>query len=567
MNCLPIVERELRVGARRSATYRTRFGTVLVSTLVCGTILWEFSQGTAPPSRIGQILFCTLSTTAFFYCLLVGPLVTADCLSGEKREGTLGLLFLTDLKGYDVVLGKLVASSVNSFYGLLGMLPLLALPWLLGGITAADFARMALVLIHTLLLSLSVGILVSTLSQHERRAMMVTLLSMAFLITGPYLIVFAIALIQGKIIDLDFLGSVLPGNPLYSFISALASFNFISLGGGVPGIGDFWMSLVILHLLVWCSLLAASKILPRAWQERRRTRWIQRLRLCWEQWAYGKPAERTVFRRKLLEINPFLWLSGRDRVKLKFAWSLAAAMLLWGLLFQWFHWDSLSDAVMAMAIAFLAHLFFKIWIISEACNRIVQEQQLGSLEALLSTPLKISEILRGQLLSLRQLFAKPIVVLLILQLWWFWEANNPRPGGSLFQGKTGMIFCFLTSAIVLLADLVTLSWVGMWRGLCAKDANRAILGTALQVLAMPWLVILFVSGLFDPSFPALLVLWSSLSLLNDAILWRTVRKKLLAEFRQRATFYLPPRKPAFAWLFMELTRSKRKPLGEARASA
>ena len=30
--------------------------------------------------------------------------VTADALSSEKRNGTLGLLFLTDLKGYDIVL-------------------------------------------------------------------------------------------------------------------------------------------------------------------------------------------------------------------------------------------------------------------------------------------------------------------------------------------------------------------------------------------------------------------------------------------------------------------------------
>jgi ABC-type transport system involved in multi-copper enzyme maturation permease subunit len=567
MTCLPIVERELRVGARRGATYRTRFGSVLVSTVVCGMILWEFSQGTAPHSRMGQILFCNLSITAFFYCLLVGPLVTADCLSGEKREGTLGLLFLTDLKGYDVVMGKLVASSINSFYGLLGILPLLALPWLLGGITAADFVRMSLVLITTLLLSLAVGILVSTLSRHERRAMMMTLLSMAFLITGPYLILFLVALIQGKIINLDFLDSVLPGNPLYSFNSALAPFNSMPIRGGVPGFGGFWLSLLISHLMVWGALLAACAILPRAWQEKQRIRWIQRWRLYWEQWAYGKAAERIVFRRKLLEINPFLWLSGRDRVKLKFAWGLAAAMLLWGLLYHWFHWDLLSDAAMTTAVVFLAHLFFKIWIISEACNRIVQEQQLGSLEALLSTPMKVSEILRGQLLALKQLFAKPIVVLLLLQLWLFWQRNAPGSGDSLFYGKTGITLFLLTSGFVLLADLVTLSWVGMWRGLCAKDANRAILSAALQVLTMPWLVILFANGLFNLRFTALVVLWSLLSLLNDAVLWRRSRRKLLAEFRQRATFYLPSSKPGLCWLFTELTGSKRKPLTEARAGA
>ena len=32
--------------------------------------------------------------------------MTADCLSEEKREGTLGLLFLTDLRGYDIVVSS-----------------------------------------------------------------------------------------------------------------------------------------------------------------------------------------------------------------------------------------------------------------------------------------------------------------------------------------------------------------------------------------------------------------------------------------------------------------------------
>jgi len=33
--------------------------------------------------------------------------LTADTLSGESREGTIGLLFLTDLRSWDVTLGKL----------------------------------------------------------------------------------------------------------------------------------------------------------------------------------------------------------------------------------------------------------------------------------------------------------------------------------------------------------------------------------------------------------------------------------------------------------------------------
>ena len=44
----------------------------------------------------------------------------------------MGLIFLTDLKGYDVVLGKLAATSLNGFYGLLAVFPLLAFPLLTG---------------------------------------------------------------------------------------------------------------------------------------------------------------------------------------------------------------------------------------------------------------------------------------------------------------------------------------------------------------------------------------------------------------------------------------------------
>ncbi|HQU46125.1 MAG TPA: hypothetical protein PK867_25150, partial [Pirellulales bacterium] len=43
-------------------------------------------------------------------------MLTADCISSERREGTLGLLFLTDLRGHDVVLGKLVVAGLGAFY-------------------------------------------------------------------------------------------------------------------------------------------------------------------------------------------------------------------------------------------------------------------------------------------------------------------------------------------------------------------------------------------------------------------------------------------------------------------
>ena len=140
MTFLPIVERELRVAARRRGTYWTRVFAALIAICAAGWMLTLSNLGRhESPSELSRSIFMTLSSFAFLYCLVAGARNTADCLSEEKREGTLGLLFLTDLKGYDVVLGKLVATSLNSFYGLLAIFPVLAIPLLLGGVAGVQF--------------------------------------------------------------------------------------------------------------------------------------------------------------------------------------------------------------------------------------------------------------------------------------------------------------------------------------------------------------------------------------------------------------------------------------------
>ena len=104
MILFPLVERELRVSARRWQTYwkRSAFGlvAVMVGALTC------LGGWNSPSYRLSGDLFGSLVFLAMLVCLGFGLFSTADCLSQEKREGTLGLLFLTDLKGYDVVLGE-----------------------------------------------------------------------------------------------------------------------------------------------------------------------------------------------------------------------------------------------------------------------------------------------------------------------------------------------------------------------------------------------------------------------------------------------------------------------------
>src|SRR6185503_10247348 len=142
MTFLPVVARELRVASRKASTYWTRLISALLAVVV-GGFAWALLVRSSP-RETGFWLFVWLAVIAYIYSLIVGLITTADCLSEEKREGTLGLLFLTDLKGYDVVFGKLAATSVTAIYALVAMLPVLGLGLLAGGVTGTEFARVVL---------------------------------------------------------------------------------------------------------------------------------------------------------------------------------------------------------------------------------------------------------------------------------------------------------------------------------------------------------------------------------------------------------------------------------------
>src|SRR5258706_7663323 len=169
MNFLPIVSRELRIAARRRSTFWIRWGSALCLAALCG-FLWVTGQRMSVPS-LSHFSFVTLGVVVLGFCMIAGIFLTADCLSEEKRQGTLGLLFLTDLSGFDVVLGKLASTSLNATYGLLALFPILGIPLVMGGVTGAEFWRVLLLLVATLFLSLSVGMLCSAICREAKQSM------------------------------------------------------------------------------------------------------------------------------------------------------------------------------------------------------------------------------------------------------------------------------------------------------------------------------------------------------------------------------------------------------------
>src|SRR5205823_6369189 len=151
MTFLPVVERELRVAARLKSTFRTRISAALIALVIAAGFLLTSSASGFSTAVMGQALFKTLGWLSLGSALLAGLFLTSDCISEEKREGTLGLLFLTDLRGYDVVAGKLAATSTRTICALLALWPILAVTLLMGGVTAAQFWQTALSLLSAVI--------------------------------------------------------------------------------------------------------------------------------------------------------------------------------------------------------------------------------------------------------------------------------------------------------------------------------------------------------------------------------------------------------------------------------
>ncbi|HEY5914166.1 MAG TPA: ABC transporter permease subunit [Verrucomicrobiae bacterium] len=526
---LPIVARELRVASRKRSTYWVRTGAGAV-VIALGLWLFVVMQGQSP-REIAQGLFYVLTGSAVAYGLLSGPRTTADSLSAEKREGTLGLLFLTDLKGYDVVLGKLMASSVNALYAVLAVLPMLAVPILMGGVTPGEFARLALLSLDALFFSLAAGICVSSFSRSANQAMLGTLLVVLFFTAvlpacGSLLVVMGKARMTNAAFLLPSVG--------FTYYSALDQ---VYRAGREP----FLVSMVVVNLLGWLFLGVASAVLPRNWQDHpvgpRGRRWSE----GWKMWTYGRPEERLAFRRRLLDQNAFFWLASRVRIKPALVWGflgLVGCVWAWGLAKGRRAW---LDPSMYFITGYGLSLVIRCWFAAEATRQLAEDRKSGSLELLLSTTLGVRDILHGQLLALSRQFLGPVLFVLGLESLFLAASLAGDVGGD----RNSFIWIYAARMVMFILDLAALYWVGLWQGVSAKNQSRATSTTLAWVLVLPWvviaLVLLFIAiaGMegVNPPEPGgyfFLALWFFCGLIIDVALAAGARHFLLTRFRLAA---------------------------------
>lgn len=499
MTFLPIAERELIVAARRPTTFRVRRGAALVAILAAFFVL-VFGGSFGGAQGVGGALFNFLSIGTFLFVLGSGVFLTADSIASERREGTLGLLFLTDLGGFDVVTGKLLACGLNAIYGVLAVLPIIATAWFIGGVTGGEFVRTALVLLNSLWLSLVIGLWISCEARTEAEALGNTALWILGIAVVPAGLAFVLHTASPTHFAVNLLASLLDISPLSGLRAAR----------DLPYRTDpqpFWTSLLLNHLLAWVFLGLASRRLRKGWRRDdsssdatakvpASSKGPNSQESGTGSGTIPEPVAAAALHRRLRRtINPVMAFVEHDPRISRLLWicvGLGCAGITIALLTPLR--ASLTSDPYTIAIAIhLALLPLKVLFAWKACAFFANGRRDGTIELLLTTPINDFDIVRGQLQGLRQLFTKPIATF-ALGLGVLWAATV-----LLYQSQASQFFNtaagFATVGIVLVyewatlvVDLQAMAWLGFWFALVEPKPGVAFAKTVLRAIVFPMVV-------------------------------------------------------------------------------
>jgi ABC-type transport system involved in multi-copper enzyme maturation permease subunit len=468
----PVIQRELRAEARRPLNRRLRLGSAALA--LAAVLLFVLTNQGIRLNQSGLPIFLTLHALACLVIWVMVPLMTADCISRERREGTLGLLFLTPLTASGIAIGKSLAEGLRAMTVWWAVLPAMAIPFVMGGITAFDLFSAFLIQLCSLVLALAVGVLASSYSRRWASALVAAA-------AGAAIAAFAMAMMvgfaHGAVCDRHFQGLFKwrpHGSPLFGvelMLGRWVQFNAdLNVTSPVPGwgVGQLaWavsLMLVALMTLVFVTLglwLAAVR-LRQAWQDRppsRRQLALQRF------WCTPRFATAWLRRKQdhRLDRNPIGWLHAYSAGQRLLKWGLCLGVVVFetGLLglvgfqdfeqMQW--WVGLA---VVFGIAFSAAGSFQ------------QERETGALELILVTPIRERQIISGRLLGIWSQFLPTLIPLMLA--WSFsWESE---------------VRMF---AWGMLVDFAVLPVVGFYLSLRCRSFFTAWIGTAVVAVVVPQL--------------------------------------------------------------------------------
>ncbi|HEY3860697.1 MAG TPA: ABC transporter permease subunit [Verrucomicrobiae bacterium] len=408
----PVVQRELRATARWPLGPWLRAGGAL-----CGVAVFCVLADTATQVGMGLELFENIHILLLWLICALVPALTADCLARERREGTLGLLFMTPLTAPGIVVGKTMAQVLRAVMLWLAMVPILTLPFLNGGVTWADVVVCLVAELCAAMLCLAAGMLASTLTDNRALAFILAFLLMGIFIGGP-------AGYRFSELKNPFGSSYGPGlwrggypNPVFFAASPNGRVIMWNRSMGRPArppavvrsvpafVTPLAVKLTIAAIVLLITLRFAGWRIEKSWQDKIPSKRQQSLvrRYCTPLFArwFADHLRRTK------EWNPIAWLQ-------QYSWK--ARVSKWGLcllfvLLECAAIDGSQPYHLAATVTFLLAVLAAAYTYA-GVNGFLQERRSGALELILVSPISVKEIIVGRVWGLWKQFL-PSVLLLV----------------------------------------------------------------------------------------------------------------------------------------------------------
>ena len=392
MACLPLIERELRVALRKQRPARSRFKVAALST--GGAVLFLLLGALTGSRSLGRTLDQCLCA-AGLYLVLRTPMVVAGVLAEERRNQKLGLLFLSGLGAGEVFASKFLSSALIAFTDLLAIFPMLALPFLIGGVPFDLFLATVCALPNLMLFALAVSLLASVLSRDDGAAVVLAI------VFGALLCALAPAVYLAQTY---FSPGARPSLWWLRFSPAYGPnlvWNGFHTGFRAGERAEFWLNLALTFAWSALALGAAAFALQRLWRERETEPEHTGWREHWRAFIHGSRPSRQRLGRSWLDVNPFVWLAGRDRQPAALGWLVVGGLsLTW--LACWAAWPARWPSVPNFFITATLLNSVVAWLARYASAQVLgQARRDGTYELLLTTPLNPSDVVWGTLEALR----------------------------------------------------------------------------------------------------------------------------------------------------------------------
>jgi ABC-type transport system involved in multi-copper enzyme maturation permease subunit len=373
---------------------------------VLGLTAWQTSIGWSRTATLGEtahfgmLLFQIFTFVQLTLVLFFAALSAAGAVALEKDRRTFILLLITDLRNYEIVVGKLLGSLLQIVLLLASTVPLLALLVLLGGISPRQVGQAVLVMGAAALAAGSLGSLMALWREKTFPALALTVLFLVLYLclvqAIPVLPGLAtlgseakgaekVALLQASLDPYHALGSVLASDDTagglgqaYSFAAVMVGLSVVLNGWGV------------LRLRVWNP--SGEPIMQRETPADAVEEEKDRLK------AHAAPGKvRHVW------ANPIVWREimtrayGRKPLMVKLAYYVVVGLVCYFALPPvWNHVAERTSMAAAQGLVPVAVLSLLL-VSAQAVTSITSERDTGALDLLLVTDLSPKEFIFGKL--------------------------------------------------------------------------------------------------------------------------------------------------------------------------